>query len=191
MVHHYGYVGLSGVLVLGIVGLPLPDETLLTLVGYLVYRGHLAYFPAAFAGIFGAGVGITLSYLVGGFVGRPAIVRFGRYVRIREQELDRVARYLDRFGGVTVFAGFFVPGVRHVTAIVAGLGGMPFARFALPAYVGACVWVTVFITLGRFLGPEIDALHPQFILYLGIGLAILAAIAFAVGVGFKQYWSRR
>ncbi|PWI58938.1 DedA family protein [Sulfoacidibacillus thermotolerans] len=155
LIHHYGYIGLTAILILGIVGLPLPDETILTAVGYFVYKGSLSYFPALFFGILGASLGITLSYALGVFIGRPLLLRYGRYLHITEKSLDRVERYFKKYGAVTLFAGFFVPGVRHVTAIVAGLGGMSYGRFAFPAYMGVCVWVTVFITLGRFAGPKI------------------------------------
>ncbi len=155
LIHHYGYIGLTAILILGIVGLPLPDETILTAVGYFVYRGNLSYFPALFFGIFGAVLGITLSYSLGVFIGRPLLLRYGRYVHVTEYSLQRVERYFGKYGAITLFGGFFIPGVRHLTAIVAGLSGMTYIRFAFPAYVGVCVWVTVFITLGRFAGPQI------------------------------------
>ena len=178
LIQHYGYIGLTGILVLGIVGLPLPDETILTAVGYFVYRGDLSYFPAVLAGILGGAIGITISYLVGTFVGRPLVLRFGRYLHITDRTLLRVETYLGRYGPLTLFGGFFIPGIRHVTAIVAGLGGMSFTRFALAAYAGVCVWVTVFITLGRFAGPQIvlvtDSLPmPVVLCLLGVSLALL------------------
>lgn len=161
-IHQYGYAGLAAILVLGIVGLPLPDETILTAVGYLIYRGHLDYLPSVMAGIIGGCIGITLSYAVGAWVGRPLILRLGRHLHLTERRMQRVERYFARYGGVSLIVGFFVPGVRHVTAIVAGLGGMGYARFALAAYTGVCLWVTAFITLGRFAGPQIAALRDAF-----------------------------
>ncbi|MHB1629003.1 MAG: DedA family protein [Bacilli bacterium] len=178
LIHHYGYIGLTGILVLGIVGLPLPDETILTAVGYFVYRGDLAYFPALLAGVAGGAIGITLSYLVGALLGRPLVLRFGRCLHITDKSLLRVERYLERYGSLTLFGGFFIPGVRHVTAIVAGLGGMTWARFALAAYAGVCVWVTAFITLGRFAGPQITRVTdnlpmPAVLSLLGVSLFLL------------------
>lgn len=154
-IHHYGYIGLTAILILGIVGLPLPDETILTAVGYFVYKGSLLYFPSLFFGILGGLLGITLSYALGVFIGRPLVVRYGRYIHITEKLLIRVEQYFEKYGAVTLFGGFFIPGVRHVTAIVAGLSGIPYGKFAFPSYLGVCVWVTVFITLGRFAGPQI------------------------------------
>lgn len=173
-IHQYGYVGLAGILILGIVGLPLPDETILTAVGYLIYRGHLAYLPSLLSGIIGGGIGITLSYAAGAWIGRPLLLRLGRHVGLTEPRMATVERYFDKYGSVSLIAGFFVPGVRHVTAIVAGLGGMPYPRFALAAYTGVCIWVTAFITLGRFAGPHVAALREAFPvgdLWLSAGMA--------------------
>lgn len=161
-IHQYGYIGLAGLLVLGIVGLPLPDETLLTAVGYLIYRGDLQYVPSLVAGVVGGSIGITISYVVGYRVGRPLILWAGRYLHLTEKRFARVERYFERYGALTLLLGFFVPGVRHVTAIVAGVGAMPYSRFALAAYTGVCIWVTLFITLGRFAGPQILALRALF-----------------------------
>lgn len=156
-VQHHGYAGLIVLLVLGIVGLPLPDETLLTAVGYLVYRGYLHYVPALLAGSFGASAGITLSYVIGLGVGRPVVLRYGRAAGLTDTRLRRVEEFVERYGGAALVAGFFLPGVRHVSAIVAGLCRMPPLRFAGAAYTGACLWVTTFITLGRFAGPRLAA----------------------------------
>lgn len=178
-IHQYGYAGLSALLILGIVGLPLPDETILTAVGYLVFRGHLSYFPSLLAGVLGGAIGITLSYLIGSLFGRPLLLRVGRHLHVKEARLQRIERYFEKYGGVTLIAGFFIPGVRHITAIVAGVGGMPYPRFAVSAYTGVCIWVTLFITLGRFAGPQLEALREAFPvndLWLALALAGLLCL---------------
>ncbi len=180
LIHHYGYMGLSGILVLGIVGLPLPDETLLTAVGYLVYRGHLSYFPAILAGIFGAGAGITVSYLIGRLFGRPMIIHYGKRIFLSERRLLAVETFFDRYGGVSLLIGLFIPGVRHITAIAAGLAKMDISRYAFFAYTGVCLWVITFITLGRFAGPHLTIIEQfvqqkfllSIVLILGLGALI-------------------
>lgn len=193
MIHQYGYGGIAGVLVLGIVGLPLPDETLLTLVGYMIYRGYLSFFPAIGAGIFGASAGITLSYLIGARLGRPAVLRFGRFFRITDREISRSQDMIRKYGGFVLFVALFIPGVRHVAAIGAGLGGMGFARFAFPAYLGVFVWVTLFITLGRFAGPRIDEARMAFPGHTAVwfGVSGLAVLALGVWAGLRIFRIRR
>ena len=182
-IHHYGYFGLTGLLVLGIVGLPLPDETLLMAVGYLVYRGKMLYVPSLLAGIAGGVVGITISYALGVLIGYALLLHAGRIFHLNEKRLQMTEKWLDKYGGYALFGGFFIPGVRHAAAIVAGLGNMSFARFAFFSYLGATVWVIVFITLGRFAGPHVERvslfLHHELVWAIGVGLLALIALAIA------------
>ncbi len=165
-------------LVLGIVGLPLPDETLLIAVGYLVYRGYLQYVPALLAGSIGASAGITLSYVIGLWVGRPVLLRYSRVTRLSDRRLKRAEDFVQRYGGAALVLGFFLPGVRHISAIVAGLCRMPPLRFAGAAYTGACLWVTTFITLGRFAGPHLALVGTRLLQnYLWLAAACVAISA--------------
>lgn len=186
--HHYGYFGLIGVLVLGIVGLPLPDETMLTAVGYLVYRGQMQYFPSVLAGMIGAIVGITFSYALGSFVGRALLLKIGGIFHLNEKRLQKTEQWLDKYGSFALFGGFFVPGVRHVTAIVAGLGNMSFRRFAFSAYLGAFVWVVLFITLGRFAGSQVARISMFLHRFLEwtILFSVLASLVLAMA-GWQWY----
>ncbi len=109
----YGYIAIFFLLMLGIVGLPVPDETLLTFCGYLIYKGHFApvlAFGTAFAG---SACGITLSYWLGRTFGMKLIHRYGRYVRITEDHVHKAHAWFERVGHWGLTFGYFVPGVRH------------------------------------------------------------------------------
>ena len=175
-------------MVLGIVGLPLPDETLLTAVGYLVYRGQMAYFPSVIAGVIGAISGITFSFALGSFVGRAFLIRIGKFLHINEKKLLKAEIWLEKYGGYALFGGFFIPGVRHVTAIVAGLGNLPFRRFAFSAYLGAFVWVIVFITLGRFVGPQVETVSITLYRYLEWTIVFSIAALLIFGMAGWQWF---
>ena len=147
-VSHYGYAGLFGLLILGIVGLPVPDETLLVFSGYLIYKGRLQpglTFLTAFAG---SVCGISLSYVIGRTAGHKVVQRYGRYVRINQERLERVHRWFQKMGEWLLAVGYFIPGVRHFTALAAGISDLEYGRFAVFAYGGAAVWVGAFLTLG-------------------------------------------
>src|SRR5258706_3390947 len=117
----YGYVAIFLLLVLGIVGLPVPDETLLTFTGYLVFKGHLSL-PLAFAaGVAGSGCGITISYWLGRTFGIKLIHRYGKYLRLREEHLEKAHAWFGRAGHWGLTFGYFIPGVRHFTAYAAGM----------------------------------------------------------------------
>jgi membrane protein DedA with SNARE-associated domain len=153
-VSHYGYAGIFFLLVFGIVGLPVPDETLLTFAGFLVYKNSLSLLPTFAAAFFGSACGITISYGLGQSLGLFLIHHYGRIFRITPQKMDRVHAWFDRFGTWTLLFGYYVPGVRHLTAIVAGTSKLHPLHFAAFAYSGALIWSATFIGLGFYFGDR-------------------------------------
>lgn len=177
----YGYPGLFALLVLGIVGLPVPDETLLTFAGYLVFKQTLGL-PATLASAFlGTTCGITVSYSIGRGLGPGAVRRFGHLVHVTPEHLDRVQAWYRRHGRYALCLGYFVPGVRHLAAFVAGSARLPLPLFALFAYTGGLVWSLTFILLGYGFGEEwarmSAALHRALLLLAGLVVAALLVAA--------------
>src|SRR5215471_17129106 len=133
----HGYVGLFSLLVLGIVGLPVPDEWLLTLCGYFVYRGIFQFIPTITAAFLGSICGITISYVLGRTLGTFLLLKYGRFLRITQHEIDQVHGWFHWIGRWTLTLGYFVPGVRHLTAYVAGATELEIPTFLIFAYSGA------------------------------------------------------
>ena len=178
-VSHYGYAGLFGLLVLGIVGLPVPDETLLVFSGYLISRGRLQPAWTFVAGFAGSACGISVSYLIGRTLGHEAVNRYGKYVRLTPERLAGVHRWFQRVGEWFLAIGYFVPGVRHFTALVAGMSELEYKAFAAFAYSGAAVWVTTFLSIGYFVGENWErtiALVERYTLLFAIAVVLAAAV---------------
>src|SRR5437879_2037327 len=136
----YGYAGLFVLLMLGIVGLPIPDETLLTFAGYLCYHRHLNL-PFTILSAFGGSVcGITISYGLGRTFGYYLVHKYGYLLSITDEKMNRVLMWFERVGKWTLPIGYFIPGIRHLTAYVAGTSKLPWYLFALFAYPGGFVW---------------------------------------------------
>jgi membrane protein DedA with SNARE-associated domain len=150
----YGYAGIFLGLVLGIVGLPIPDETLLAISGYLAYRGDFRLFPTCAVAFLGSACGITLSYILGRVVGIRLDGRLGRILHLDANTLERVHAWFARGGKWLLLFGYFIPGVRHLTAIVAGSTKLEAPAFALFAYSGALLWSLTFISIGYRFGGE-------------------------------------
>src|SRR5690242_8138805 len=110
-VSQYGYFGLFGLLLLGVVGLPVPDETLLVISGYLISRGQLDAVATFAAGFAGSGCVISLSYLIGPTAGHAAVNRYGRFVHLTNERLERVHRWFQRTCAWLLAIGYFIPGV--------------------------------------------------------------------------------
>jgi len=182
----YGYAAIFGLLVFGIVGLPVPDETLLTFSGYLVFKGHLSLPLAYGAALAGSLCGITISYTLGRTFGLALIHRYGKYLRITEEHINKAHAWFARVGHWGLTFGYFVPGVRHLTAYAAGMSDVEPHQFALFAYSGGAVWVASFIGLGYFLGERWQAVLRHVDRYL-IGISIAAAI---LAAGYL-WWRKR
>jgi len=150
----YGYAALFGGMMLGIVGLPVPDETLLTYAGYLVSNHTLLLHYTLLAAYLGSMSGISVSYELGRWFGYPLIEKYGRYLLITHDKLERANEWYRRFGKWSLPVGYFIPGVRHFTAFVAGVSGLRYRTFGLFAYSGAVVWATTFVLLGKFVGSN-------------------------------------
>jgi membrane protein DedA with SNARE-associated domain len=172
----YGLQAVFGLQVLGVVGLPVPDEVMLTIAGTLARAGKLPLAGTLAAAVCGSIAGITLSYAAGRWVG---LATMRRIVHIPEELLARAEHWFRRSGGWLLTFGYFIPGVRHVTAIAAGSTGLGYGPFAAYAYTGAVVWSTTFVTAGYVLG---DRWRPAFhVIQRHLRTVILAA-ALAYGV---------
>jgi membrane protein DedA with SNARE-associated domain len=173
---HYGYVAIFLCLVCGIVGLPVPDETLLTFTGFLVYKGNFSLPLAWGAALAGSLSGITISYALGRTFGMKLIHRYGRYMRITEEHVEKAHAWFEKVGHWGLTFGYFIPGVRHLSAYAAGMSALGPRQFALFAYPGGVLWVSTFLGLGYFLGDRWQAVEKNIEGYfkiLGIGLLIL------------------
>jgi membrane protein DedA with SNARE-associated domain len=146
----YGASALFGLLMLGIIGLPVPDETLLTFAGVLISRGKLSLIPTWLAGVLGGMSGITCSYLIGRTTGIVFVRRYGKWFHLKPAQIERAGLWLSHRGKWALTYGYFIPGVRHVTGIVAGSSGLAYRIFATFAYLGAFLWATGFVFLGWY-----------------------------------------
>ncbi|MGB8955815.1 MAG: DedA family protein, partial [Tumebacillaceae bacterium] len=134
----------------------------------------------------GSVAGITLSYWLGRQFGLPLVSRYGRRIGITEARLEKVNHWYSHFGKIVLMIGYFIPGLRHVTAFAAGISRMDFGSFALFAYSGGVIWALTFITLGKSLGvhwSRVSALTHHFLFWMLL-LAVVGALLYFL-------WNRR
>jgi membrane protein DedA with SNARE-associated domain len=186
-ISHYGYFAIFLLLLTGIVGIPVPDEWLLTFTGYLIFKNDLSLWPAFAAASVGSMCGITVSYGLGRSAGLFVVHHYGRLFRITQKDLDRVHVWFDRFGKWMLLIGYFIPGVRHLTAVVAGTSKMEYPLFAFFAYTGALMWSSVFITVGYHVGEHWEHVLNQ----IEKHSAVFAWVVLAVLLVFLFRWYRK
>ncbi len=148
----YGSFAIFGLLALGIIALPVPEETLLVFTGFLINQGTFLPVPATFAAYMGSVVGITVSYLIGRTGGLFMIKKYGAYVGITETKMATAHNWFEHYGKWILFIGYFIPGLRHFTGLFAGVSSLEFPQFCLFAYSGAFFWVSTFLLVGYFFG---------------------------------------
>jgi membrane protein DedA with SNARE-associated domain len=179
----HGYGALFALLMLGIVGLPVPDETLLTFVGYLCFKGELDLSPALVTAFLGSASGISLSYGVGRVVGLQVVKKWGPLLRLNPDHIATTQLWVARWGKYALLVAYFVPGVRHLAALIVGASRLSLKQFVPFAYTGALLWSASFIGLGYLAGEQGRSLspalhHPLIIAAILIGSACVVGLIF-------------
>lgn len=159
---HYGSFAFFSLLALGVIALPVPDETLMVFAGMFIRTGELPWLSTILAAYLGSMTGITVSYLIGRFTRYELLHRFGRYFGLTEAKLNVAHDWFLRYGKWTLSFGYFIPGIRHLTGIAAGISSLEYSQFALFAYTGAFIWASVFLSVGYFLGNFWDRIDELF-----------------------------
>ena len=182
-----GLLGIFGLMVMESATLPIPSETVLPLAGYLVYLGKADFWTVVVVASAGSIVGTMIDYSIGFYLGRAALLRYGRLIRLNEGHLELAERWFGRYGSSAVLAARFVPVVRTLIAFPAGLAKMKLGRFLAFSAVGVFAWDTMLVYLGVMAGRNGEAiigyLHS---LFLPLGLAAIATIVIFVYVRWRR-----
>src|SRR5207253_8005736 len=148
---------------------------------YLCFKEKLVLGPTLAAAFLGSVCGITLSYGLGRLLGLHVVQRLGPVLHIRPEHLAATQRWFEHWGKYVLIIGYFVPGVRHLTGIVAGASKLSPIVFSQFAYLGALLWSSSLITLGYMIGEEWMKLGQRLHLVLVIGsTAVFFALAVAL-----------
>jgi membrane protein DedA with SNARE-associated domain len=187
----YGYAALFVSMMLGIVGIPIPDETLLMFAGYLVFRNSLQLPYVMLSAFFGSVAGISLSYEIGRRYGLTLLLKF-QLPFFSKKKLESARDWYCRFGKWVLIVGYFIPGIRHLTAFTAGMSGLRYRSFGMFAYTGALIWSATFVLLGKLAGGQWKAVSDEIRsnLFLGVGIVAIVLIAIAGLRGRSSQWKR-
>ena len=188
-VHDWGYPGIIILMAMESSVIPIPSEVVIPPAAYWATQGRYSLGGVILAGTFGSYLGAAASYWVARWVGRPLLLRYGRYVFCPESKLLRAERWLARYQAGGVFFARLVPVVRHLIGIPAGLVRMPFGTYSAMTVVGSGVWCAVLAWFGAsLLGGHPDLLQdPERLVqvlkqrsYLIGGFAVLLCILYVL-----------
>ena len=154
-----GYPGVAFLMMLESMVAPVPSEAVMPFAGCLITVGRFSFLWVAVSSTIGSIVGSLLSYAAGYYGGKPFVIRFGRYVLLNLHDLEVTERFFNRHGSITIFISRFIPVIRHLISIPAGVGRMNLVHFSIYTIVGACAWNTFLAWLGYHLGNHWELIH--------------------------------
>jgi membrane protein DedA with SNARE-associated domain len=180
-----GYVGLALLLIAENLFPPIPSEVVLPLAGFLVGRGDLGFWQALLASTFGSVAGALILYVLGRYGGRKLVLRYGRFLHVDEDRLDRADGWFRRYGDWVVLFARVVPFARSVVSIPAGTMKMPAVRFTALTALGSLAWNTLLIGAGVVLGANWQRVEAWIGSYSDVVL-VVAAVGVAILLVFHQ-----
>ena len=158
---------------------PVPSEFVMPPAGYLVHQGKMNMALVILCGTVGSLIGAYANYFVSHYLGRPLILKYGKYVLIPPDKFMRVEHFFLKHGEISTFIGRLLPVIRHLISIPAGVAGMNHVKFTLYTLLGAGIWCTILTFIGYAIGENqqlIVQYSHQAILWVVLSCAVLVAI---------------
>jgi len=185
-VERLGYPGIVAAMFLESSFFPFPSEVIIPPAGYLASQGQMELWLVITLGTLGSLLGALFNYWIALALGRPLILKLGRYLGLTERRYGKAESYFRRHGELSTFAGRLVPGLRQYISLPAGLARMHLGRFALFTALGAGIWAAVLAWLGYLIGENQEllrrALH-RITIYTAIFLVLIVLL--------YSWWQRR
>jgi membrane protein DedA with SNARE-associated domain len=176
-----GYPGIFILMAMESSVIPVPSELVMPPAGYLAHQGQMNIWLVILMGTLGSLVGAYANYFFSHWLGRPLVLKYGKYVWITEKKFAKVESFFLKHGEISTFIGRLLPVIRHLISIPAGIAGMNHVRFSLYTLAGAGLWCTILTWIGYFIGKE-QALIMKYSHQAVIGVIIFSAILIAVYV---------
>ncbi|QAY68158.1 DedA family protein [Paenibacillus protaetiae] len=173
-IEQLGYFGI----LIGLLVEVIPSEVVLAYGGYLVSEGKISYAGAVLFGVLGAIGQNWILYALGRYGGRPLINKYGKYIKIKQKHVDIAEGWFKKYGSGIVFTARFIPVMRQVISVPAGMARMNFGLFTLLTALASLPWSLLFVYLGKELGARWDDIESEAGQY--VQPAILIALAVLV-----------
>ena len=171
-VSSWGYAGIFVMMFLESSFFPFPSEVAMIPAGYLAHKGEMSLALAFISGTFGSLLGAIFNYYICYFFGREIILKYGKFVGITHEKMDKFEAFFNKHGEISTFNSRLIPGIRQYISLPAGLAKMNIFRFCLFTTLGAGIWCAVLLGVGHFLGS-----NPDKQTLLTITIALLAVVA--------------
>lgn len=177
-----GYFGVTILMTLESMVAPVPSEAVMPFAGFLIYEGRFTFTAVIFFSTLGSIIGSLLSYYAGAWGGRPFVKKFGKYLLLDSHHLDLTEKFFAKYGDKTIFISRFIPVVRHLISIPAGVGRMGVIKFSIYTIIGASIWNAFLTYLGYYLRDNWMTVR-KYAEYADI----LVVFLMIIGIGYIAY----
>lgn len=184
-VGQWGYPGIVLLMFLESSCFPFPSEVVMIPAGYLAHKGEMNFWIAVSMGIVGSWLGALFNYYLALMLGRPLLLKWGKYFFVSEEKFEKGEAFFQRHGEISTFTGRLIPVVRQYISLPAGLARMNMAHFLLWTGLGAGIWMVVLTAIGWFVGKSEDLWKPY------LRQATIAMLAFCAVVVAIYVWRHR
>jgi membrane protein DedA with SNARE-associated domain len=177
-----GAMGYGGILVLMFIEstfIPLPSELVIPPAGYLISQKQMHWWGVILSGTAGSLLGALFNYAIAFYLGRPFILKYGKYFGVSERHFKKGERFFTRHGVISTFIGRLVLGIRHYISFPAGLARMDIKKFCFYTALGAAIWCGILAYIGYFVGnnsEKVMAVSKQWSLYVVAGCFLLVLL---------------
>jgi len=172
-----GYLGIFVMMFLESSFFPFPSEVAMIPAGYLASKGEMSLPLAFLAGAGGSLAGALFNYALGHKLGRPFLIRYGKYIFLKPETVEKMESFFEKYGPASTFWGRLLPGIRQYISLPAGIGRMPLVAFSVYTFLGAGIWCAVLLALGYLFGENEERIKPVLHLVIG-GVVVMVAIVF-------------
>lgn len=175
-----GYISVFLLMVGESMFLPIPSEAVMPFAGFLIESGRFTFPLVILVSTLASITGSLISYYIGAHLGEPFVKRFGKYFLINQDDLDATKRFFGRFGEITILISRFIPVIRHLISLPAGIGRMNLFKFCVYTIIGASMWNTFLAWIGFKLKQKWSVVmkYSQTIDHVVLGILILIFVYF-------------
>ncbi|QOG12502.1 DedA family protein [Arcobacter sp. FWKO B] len=170
-----GYIGIFVMMFLESSFFPFPSEVVMIPAGYLAYKGEMNLALAIACGIGGSLAGALFNYYLAIRFGRAFLAKYGKYVLIKEQTLEKMEDFFAKHGHISTFSGRLIPAVRQYISLPAGLARMDLLKFSIYTSLGAGIWVAILALLGYYIGHN-EVMLKEYLQTIIVSILVLLVV---------------
>lgn len=157
----YGYIGIFLLIMVENLFPPIPSEVILTFGGFMTQSSNMTILGVIIASTIGSVIGAVILYYIGKILNKERLIKiveskYGKLLRIKAKDIEMADKWFDEKGNKTVFFCRFIPVVRSLISIPAGMSDMPMGKFLIYTTIGSAIWNSVLVGVGAFAGDKKD-----------------------------------